>query len=216
MVCKQYTIKHLSEDLDDIWQPDVWNLIEPLEIKDYLWMDNKYRPVVLVKLCYTENYIFAKFLVNEKKVKAVYKNYGDPVYKDSCVEFFINPFPNHSEDYINIEVNAIGTLLIGAGKDRNRTLFKKGELGDLQIVSSLDSSVADTFESESWTLYMKLPIDFFENYYAERFIKERAIGNFYKCGDETEFEHYGVWNYIHNPEPDFHLQQYFGELIFEK
>jgi len=216
MVCKQYTIKHLSEDLDDIRQPDVWNLIEPLEIKDYLWMDNKYRPVVLVKLCYSNNYIYVKFLVAEQKVKAVYKNYSDPVYKDSCVEFFINPFPSRSEDYINIEVNAIGTLLIGAGRDRKRMPFREEELGDLQIVSSLDSSAVDTFESESWTLHMKLPVEFFEKYYGERFIKERAIGNFYKCGDETEFEHYGVWNYIHNPEPDFHLPQYFGELIFEK
>lgn len=216
MVCKQYTIKHFSEDLDNILQPDIWSLVKPLEIKDYLWMDNNYRPAVLVKLFYTENYIYVKFLVTEQKVKVVYKKYGDPVYKDSCVEFFINPFPDKSQDYINIEVNAIGTLLIGAGKDRNRTLFKKEELGDLHIVSSLDSHVADTLESGSWTLHLKIPIGLFENYYGERFIKERAIGNFYKCGDETEFEHYGVWNYIHNSEPDFHLPQYFGELIFEK
>ena len=216
MVCKQYTIKHLSQDLDNILQPDIWNLIESLEIKDYLWMENKYRPVVLVKVCYTENYIYVRFLVTEQKVKVVYKNYGDPVYKDSCVEFFINPFPDKSQDYINIEVNAIGTLLIGAGKDRDRTPFKKEDLKDLQIVSSLDSSVAGTIESGSWALHMKLPIGLFENYYGQKFVKGRAIGNFYKCGDETEIEHYGVWNHIDNPEPDFHLPRYFGKLIFEK
>lgn len=216
MVRRQYTIKHLSQDLDNILQPDIWNLVKPIEIKDYLWMDNKYRPVVLVRLCYTEKYIYVKFLVTERKVKAVYKNYGDPVYRDSCVEFFINPFPDKSRDYINIEVNAIGTLLIGAGKDRNRTLFKKGELRDLEIVSSLEFPVADILESGTWTLHMKVPVVLFENYYGERFTGERAIGNFYKCGDDTEFEHYGVWNYIDNSEPDFHLPQYFGELIFEK
>ena len=39
---------------------------------------------------------------------------------------------------------------------------------------------------------------------------------FYKCGDETEFKHRGMWNIINNPKPDFHLPEYFGNIIFGK
>ena len=38
-------------------------------------------------------------------------------------------------------------------------------------------------------------------------------GNFYKCGDETKTPHYGSWNPIENPTPDFHRPEGFGELV---
>jgi hypothetical protein len=38
-------------------------------------------------------------------------------------------------------------------------------------------------------------------------------GNFYKCGDETEYPHFGCWNLIASPVPDFHRPEYFGEIV---
>jgi hypothetical protein len=44
---------------------------------------------------------------------------------------------------------------------------------------------------------------------------KRMKGNFQKCGDKTKFPHYGSWNRIDTPEPDFHRPEYFGDLILE-
>ena len=44
------------------------------------------------------------------KVTIKYTHFNDPVFKDSCVEFFFNPFPEHREEYFNIEFNAIGVI----------------------------------------------------------------------------------------------------------
>ncbi|HEX9250722.1 MAG TPA: carbohydrate-binding family 9-like protein, partial [Ignavibacteriaceae bacterium] len=55
-----------------------------------------------------------------------------------------------------------------------------------------------------------------ENISKMKFKCDDAIGNFYKCGDETEFKHYGMWSLIENSTPDFHLPEYFGKIIFGK
>lgn len=53
-----------------------------------------------------------------KKTLKRYKTDGDPVYKDSCLEFFINFYPNMlSRGYLNFEMNAFGTLLVEYGVD---------------------------------------------------------------------------------------------------
>ena len=38
-------------------------------------------------------------------------------------------------------------------------------------------------------------------------------GNFYKCGDLTRYEHYGMWNPVQSDTPDFHRPESFGELV---
>lgn len=46
----------------------------------------------------------------EREPKAVYTANGDPVYKDSCLEFFAS-FDAHSQKYMNFEMNANGAYL---------------------------------------------------------------------------------------------------------
>ena len=44
----------------------------------------------------------------------------------------------------------------------------------------------------------------------------KLMTNFYKCGDETEFPHFGAWKEVAVPEPDFHRPEYFGELTLKR
>jgi len=216
MLSKIYSLKRLRTEIQDISNDDAWQGIEEIRIKDYLWMENDYRPEVVVKACYSKEYIYVKFLVYEKRVKATYLNLGDPVYKDSCVEFFINLFPTEKKEYFNIELNAIGTIKMGYGIKRNRKYLTVSELNDLKVITSIKKPVTGFHGSDHWKLYCAIPIKVFEKVYNRKFKGYGAIGNFYKCGDETEFKHYGMWNLIDNPKPDFHLPEYFGKIIFEK
>jgi len=215
MEAREYVVRKIGSDPEDFNRSEIWNFIEPLEISNYLWLDNSYAPKVEVKLCHSSRFIYVFFRAFEKKIKTRYVRFGDPVFKDSCVEFFVNPFPESSDDYFNFEINAIGTMLIGVGKGRGRKYLQEQEAKDIEVVPSVVEPVDGFHGADFWTIHLKIPIRFFEDYYQKSFsLPRHAIGNFYKCGDETEFEHYGAWNRIENPTPNFHLSKYFGNIIF--
>jgi hypothetical protein len=215
MVSKIYSLKRLSIGLQDIADEDSWQGIEEIKISDYLWTQNNYKPEVIVKACYSNKYIYLKFLVFEQKVTVRFLHVGDPVFKDSCVEFFINLFPKETEEYFNIEMNAIGTIKMGYGIKRNRKYLNASELGDMKVVTSIKLPVTGLHGSDHWKLYCAIPINLLEKITNRKFTGDEAIGNFYKCGDETEFKHYGMWNIVNNPKPDFHLPEYFGKIVFD-
>ena len=52
-------------------------------------------------------------------------------------------------------------------------------------------------------------------YFPEAQFIGEAAGNFYKCGDLTEIEHYLAWSPMTSEKPDFHRRQDFGTLVFE-
>jgi hypothetical protein len=216
MQSKKYKLIKIESNLPDIDHDIFWQGITEVKIEDYLWMQNDYRPEVIVKACYSNEYIYLRFLVYEQKVTIRYVNIGDPVFKDSCVEFFINLFPEETEEYFNIELNAIGTIKMGYGIKRNRSYLTATDLKDLKVVTSIKKPVEGYHGSANWKLYCAVPIKVLEKYSKRKFSAEDAIGNFYKCGDETEFAHYGMWNLIEKPTPDFHLPEYFGKIIFSK
>jgi hypothetical protein len=71
------------------------------------------------------------------------------------------------------------------------------------------------YGADFWALAYRLPLSLFEKYYSGRIAPGRvARANFYKCGDETEIPHYGAWNPVGSPKPDFHLPEYFGRILF--
>lgn len=213
-----YKVKKTSNDINLFSNEKFWENINPLEIKHYLWIKKKYTPKVFAKLCYSGKYLFLFFKVFEEKITARYLQLGDPVYKDSCVEFFFNPFPQHSKDYFNFEMNALGTMLVGVGESRGpgRKVLVHKNLAGLEIIPSVQGPICGQYGGDFWTLHLLIPLELFENYYKLPFTGGPASANFYKCGDETEFEHYGTWNPIESSIPDFHLPQYFGRIIFEQ
>ncbi len=212
---KEYSIKKIDFDFDNIAESKMWDSVAHIRISNYLWMDNGYKPKVIIKALHSSHFIYIFFKVFEKKIKTQYINFGDPVYKDSCVEFFLNPFPEKSDDYFNMEMNAIGALLIGVGEGRNRSFLQKQVAQDIVIIPSIKLPVNGFHGTDFWTIHLKIPVRIFEEHYQIPFSTPRhAIGNFYKCGDETEFEHYGAWNRIENRTPDFHLAKYFGRIVF--
>ncbi len=215
----KYIVKKIDSDPNSFVGDEIWEKANSLKLTNYLWMNNGYTPDVFAKLLYSDRYIYVFFKVYEKKVRIQYTNFGENVYKDSCVEFFLNLFPEKSDDYFNIEINAIGALLICVGKngdDRKRRYFTRKETEGFEINASIKGPVCGFHGANFWTLHYRIPIGFFEDYYQEQFTSDEAIGNFYKCGDETEFEHYGAWNKVENPSPDFHLPRYFGKIIFSQ
>ncbi|NLN40475.1 MAG: hypothetical protein GX160_00495 [Clostridiales bacterium] len=115
-------------------------------------------------------------------------------------------------------MNAIGTLLLGLGRDRdNRTLIEDVSSNIFNIRSSVDTDKVCQYQDESWTLEFSIPYTFIEKYYGKQDFSsgKKMRGNFQKCGDKTKFPHYGCWNRIEAPEPNFHKPECFGDFILD-
>ena len=213
----EYRITRVEKDFPVPVEPSFWSSIPALKINHYLWLDNGYRPRVDVRLCYNVRSLFVHFDVFESRIRVRFTRFQDPVYKDSCVEMFIDPFPEKRIGYVNVETNALGAVLAAIGLDRgHRTPIPEADLNGMEIVSSVKSPISGYHGAEFWTLAYKLPLSLFEKHYGGRIEPgHSARANFYNCGDETEVRHYGAWSPVRTPQPDFHRPEFFGRLVFQ-
>jgi hypothetical protein len=212
----QYIITRTERDFSVSGESHFWEAIPRLTIDHYLWLDNGYRPRVEVRLCYSVGHLYVLFRAFEPRIKVRFTGFQDPVYKDSCVELFINPFPEKPVGYVNIETNAIGAMLIAVGAGRsNRKPIPRKALRGFEIVTSVKSPLDGYHGAEFWSVAYQLPLRLFELLYGEKISPGRAaIGNFYKCGDDADPPHFGAWSPVLTPQPDFHQPEYFGRLVF--
>lgn len=194
----------------------IWSEIPTLGIDCYQWEDNGYKPEVKAAVCYDEAALHIRFTAWEDRIKVKGVKYCDSVYKDSCVEFFFNPAPDRDNRYLNFEMNAAGVLLLGIGSDRGdwRYLYEVNP-SIFNIKSSVKMYEVEAFKGPFWQVEYTIPFEFIEKYYGNLDITSgmQLRANFYKCGDDTEYPHYGSWNPIEIEEADFHRPDYFGKLI---
>jgi len=216
-VLPEYRVIRVEPDFPVPGEPSFWRPIPALKVAHYLWLDNGYRPHVEVRLCHSRQNLYVRFDVFEAKIRVRFTRFQDPVYKDSCVEFFVDPFPEKKVGYINFETSALGAMLVAIGPDRSRrTPIPQSDLEGFEIVTSVKRPVSGYHGAEFWTLAYKLPLSLFEKHYGSKIMAGHvARANFYKCGDETEIPHYGAWSPVRSPQPDFHRPEFFGRLIFE-
>jgi hypothetical protein len=179
------------------------------------WESFPYKPGVQFKIAHSGTEIYLQYLVNEKYIRAKYKNDNEDLWTDSCVEFFIAPVDDGS--YYNMEFNCIGSALIGFGHEKNNR-----ERAGIEITSKIERSASlgnDTIESKegdfSWTVTLVIPLTAFFKHSLENLSGIKARANFYKCGDELTEAHYLSWKPIIFERPNFHLTEFFGDIFFE-
>ena len=187
----------------------------PLDANDIAavsWQAFPYRPSAQFKIAHTVDSLLLLYQVKEKHVKAEYRNTNDPVYRDSCVEFFLSFDGNN---YYNLEFNCLGTALIGYGNankaDRRR--LANSTIEQLKSFSSIKAKTIASGDTE-WRLLLNIPFTVFDADTIDSLAGVRCTGNFYKCGDELPLPHFVSWNPIDHPTPNFHLPRFFGQLLF--
>ncbi len=79
------------------------------------WPEFDYKPEVSVSVAHGNDHLYLKYFVREDSIRAFYRNSNDPVYKDSCVEFFVSL---DKKTYYNFEFNSLSTCLAGFGPGR--------------------------------------------------------------------------------------------------
>jgi hypothetical protein len=183
-----------------------------LFIRDCLWGQEAVCPTTFVSVGCDELRLRISFRVMEKDPVITYHTMNEPVYKDSCVEFFVQPNPVHDDRYLNFEMNADGTLLLGLGTDRHdRRQLREEEAGGVVIVPGRGE---DEHGQSYWNIELAVSFDWLKIWFPGFEPVPGAIlkANFYKCGDEAPVPHYGSWNPMSDSQPDFHRSEDFGEL----
>ena len=184
-------------------------------IESINWEQYPYCPDVKFRIAYTSSSILLHFKVDEKCVRGIYAEANKPVYKDSCVEFFISP--SNDGTYYNIECNCIGYILMccrGGGK--------REEIAPLESVEKIlrwSTLGRDPFEERvedtEWELALIIPFDSFFRHSVESMDGMEVSANFYKCGNDLKYPHYITWSPIPTERVTFHNPQYFGKLNFK-
>ena len=199
----------------------MWGQAEQLEISRFRTEGSGHRPRTFVRLLYDNRGIHGMFRVQDRYVRCVHTRFMDPVCKDSCVEFFIQP--KISSGYFNFEFNCGGALCAGYIVDPGRTTDGFRDFRPLtdeegrmvRVRSSLPCPVEPEIAAPiEWTLQFYVPFALIER-------RAGPLGgiagsewkaNFFKCGDETSHPHWASWTPL--PARNFHLPECFGSIRF--
>lgn len=209
MTAKTYHIPFIESDKADEIN---WKEIPPAHIDVCVWTKD-YTPkacckaVVLGRNGRGEKIRF-RLCCHEANPKAVYHNFFDEVYKDSCLEAFIG-FEKGGK-YMNCEMNSNGAALIAIGPNRN----ERTRIDEIIVPPTVKADVKE----DRWNVTVEFTIDQLKKIFGDCASLDKGThfyGNFYKCGDECETVHYLMWNPITAPEPDYHRPECFGDLIID-
>lgn len=201
----EYIIKKTNVTNPKIDSPE-WDKAETGFIKQVMWNES-YAPLpeTSFKLLYSEAGISVLMHTNEKNLKCVSKLTNDPIWEDSCMEFFFKP-SNYDKRYLNFEVNPDGIMHIGIGSNRYDRIL----IDDDRSILDIESDAKDG----NWTIKYFIPKEFILKFFEK--ISPVCRGNFYKCADKDEGKHLGYWAEVETETPDFHVPDFFEKLKFEK
>lgn len=183
------------------------------EIATVNWKDSHpHKLDVKFYLGYDDTAIFIHYVVKGECVNAAVQNPNGEVYQDSCCELFISP--DSDSGYYNIEVNAIGSVLMGYGVDKgSRYRLDPKLFSSVETLSSLGVDPIENLDTD-WDLTVKIPYSTFiehPNFKLKEGSEYRC--NLYKCGDLTAKPHYISWNPILIETPNFHKPEFFGTMV---
>lgn len=177
------------------------------KIESYAWDESGYQPEARAYAAWSENGLHVLMCANEREIIAEETRFGGDVYKDSCMEWFLQPFEDDAR-YINVEVNAAGVAHIGfgAGRENRTVLSEMPENVNLQV---------SAHDGAWWAVAYTIPVALMEALWGRTPEPGQSMrGNFYKC-DESIHPHFGSWNYIVCDHPDFHRPECFGVMTLE-
>jgi hypothetical protein len=223
MSIKKYSIllTRKPPEMDRLWSGRAWKNIPALKVSCYRQESSAHQPETQCKLLYDRNCLYGIFRVKDRYVRCVHDRFQSEVYKDSCVEFFVQP--KNTGGYFNFEFNCGGTLLASYITDPTRIAGRVREFipltpeDDLQIkrYSNLPRIVEpEITRSIVWFLGFSIPFAILGKYAGALAKVSGQVwrANFYKCGNETTMPHWVSWSPLN--ELNFHLPADFGEIEF--
>lgn len=217
----RYQVTHLTDspEINAVWDKAPWNGIQSLQLTNYMGDSPEHFPYTEAKIAYDNLAIYVIFRVKDKYVKAVHSEHQDPVYTDSCVEFFFSPEENSTNGYFNLEMNCGGIMLFHHQTEprTGQTHIAEGDILQVEVAHTMPVIVDPEIEEDTtWCVEYRIPFSVLASYRDFSIPESGTIwrANLYKCADNTSHPHWLTWAPIDLPGPDFHQPDFFGYLEF--
>jgi hypothetical protein len=218
-----YFIRHakLRPELQGLWDGPAWGGVSSLEVAHFRPESSDHRPVTLCKLLHDGGGLYGHFKVEDRFVRAVHTAFQSEVYKDSCVELFLQPRADGG--YFNFEFNCGGATLASYvtdptrvdGRVRGAVALSPDEGRKIAVYHSMPSVVEpEITELTTWHIEFSIPFGVLGTYVGP-FGNPRGKtwrGNLYKCANDTSHPHWAAWSPV--SALNFHLPSDFGSLRF--
>ncbi len=173
------------------------------------WSDNGYEPESWAELKLTDDALYVKMTSVERNPRGTYVTGPDvEACEDSCLEFFFSL--NGSRYYLNLEMNPCGGYFCAYRTGRDDPHF-------VDYIFTENGKPHGTVLEDRWFAEAVIDLEALKKLFGIDEITSLKA-NFYKCGEFTEFPHYGMWNRIvlnENEEPDYHRPEFFSEIPLE-
>ena len=192
----------------------------PVDVVNWPERNNGYNPKASFKIMYSEKYLYIRYEVAEKEIRAAFDDDSIAMpWTDDCMELFIIPESSNGI-YYNIEMNCVGCGIVGMGatsKDRVRLTVEQRKR--IRRFSTLGREAFGERVSKEgdieWYMIIAVPWDLLTDKGVECVKGKRVRANVYKCGDKMFSPHYLTWNPIGTPAPRYHTPEFFGYMDFE-
>jgi len=238
----EYTAKKTGSNMvmDGILDEPAWQKAKPVGPFVFQWYESGEKEQTEAKIIWDNERIYFAFKCDDKHIWAEHFVHFDPVSRDDCCEAFIRPSPSGSEnlDYLNYEINCIGTRLLGYhARSRDLNLYWK-DVSGIEIGRTINGTCNNDEDiDEGWVLEFSVPFSHFkafETRYKDRRRGEPAgtpehIDGFkaafppkdgqvvyvglHRCGGKTNLQ-YSQWAPSQTEKPSFHQPQDFGKVTF--
>ncbi len=204
---------------------EVWSAAEEGRVAAWHHDSGAVRPDVRFRALCGCGRIAVRFDVRgDRFVRSVATEPQGPVWKDSCVEFFVQP--EGASGHFNFEIDAGGTLLSSYIVDSTR--LPEGGFADwaplppewmsrVQVRTSLPRIVDPPIPGPlDWCAEISIPLELLAAVSGASCRTNPGSewrGNFFHCGDETPSPRWGAWSDV-GEILDFHQPEKFGVLRF--
>lgn len=187
--------------------------MDTLGIDCFPWYEKGLKQLTYAQLALTNSTLMIKVVAIDQHASGTRLDANTSVYLDSCFEFFLSPQSKKRTEYINFEINCIGTMYLAYNTPEGDKCATLDQINEVSIKTSFDKGVVKQVSASDseWTLEIEIPLSLIEDLYGEPISEERWYGNFYRCGGDVDPQ-YAVWNPITWDVPSFHQPLQFGQL----
>ena len=237
-----YTAKKAGSKMamDGILDEPAWQKAKPVGAFQFQWYESGEKEQTEVKILWDDERLYFAFKCDDKHIWAEHYVQGDPVARDDCCEAFICPVSEGKErlDYINYEVNCIGTRLVGFhARSRDMNFYWK-DISGVEIGRVINGTCNNDDDIDiGWVLEFSVPYHNFRAFdttsekkddppdavthiegFGAEFPPEDGrvlyIG-LHRCGGKTNLQ-YSQWSPSQTERPNFHQPKDFGKVILSE
>jgi len=217
----QYTAMKTGSEMvmDGVLNEPAWEKAQPVGAFVFQWYQSGDKEQTEAKILWDDERIYFAFKCDDAHISAdVFSNNG-PVSRDDCCEAFISPVPEGPErtDYINYEINCLGTHLVGYhARSRNENRGRWDGVYGLEIGRDIVGTCNNDEDVDNgWVLEFSVPYRHFEGFGATFPPKDGQVVyiGLHRCGGKTNPQ-YSQWAPSQTPKPSYHQPQDFGKVTF--